>query len=529
MIQKGKNSMKMKFLLSAVALACLSMSAQAEDLLESFDAARSFDPTFQGALKAYDAALQKVPQARAGLLPTVGLGASATRSDVKSSVETPGRTIDSTTGNNTYQGGVNANYPLYRPGNRVLVDQANISVQIAEAARKQAELDLVTRVSKAYFDVLAAQDALTFLRAQKQAVAEQLASAKRNFEVGTATITDTREAQARADLVVAQEIAATSDLAVKKTALQQITGKAPGQLKSLAPNPVLANPEPDSIDSWVAKSDASNNSILQAQFAEEIAKREIDKAKTGNLPTVDLTGNLGYSKQTASSTTGYPVRAGSSSIGVTLNYPLYAGGAIDARIKETLALQEKASLDTLAAKAAVAQGTRQAFLGVKSGQAQVKALEAAELSSQVALDANKLGYQVGVRINIDVLNSQSQLFQTKRDLAKARYDTLNAGLQLKSLSGDLTREDIAQVNALLTDMPTPAATPVTPTPDEAKRLGAPAPSPAQPGASAPGGRANTPAQKPPAAPVQTPSKPMKTTKVPPPDMAPQTPPPLQTK
>ncbi len=528
-MQKGKPAMKTKFLLSAIALACLSMSSQAEDLLESFDAARSFDPSFQGALKAYDAALQRVPQARAGILPAVGLGASANRGDVKSSVETPGRTIDSTSGNNTYQGGVNASYPLFRPANKVVLDQANLAVQIAEATRKQAELDLVTRVAKAYFDVLAAQDALAFLRAQRQAVAEQLASAKRNFEVGTATITDTREAQARADLVVAQEIAANSDFEVKKTALQQITGKAPGTLKTLAANPVLPNPVPDSMDSWVAKSDATNNSIVQAQLAEEIAKREIDKAKTGNLPTVDLTGNLGYSRQTASSTTGFPVRAGSSSIGVTLNYPLYTGGAVSARIKETLALEEKAQLDTQGAKAAVAQGTRQAYLGVKSGQAQVKALEAAELSSQVALDANKLGYQVGVRINIDVLNSQSQLFQTKRDLAKARYDTLNAGLQLKSLSGDLTRDDLAQVNALLTDVPTPAAAPLTPTPDEAKRLGAPAPSPARPSASAPGGRANTPAQGQPAAPVQSPARPMTTMKAPPPDMAPQTPPPVQTK
>jgi outer membrane protein len=518
--------MKMKILLSAVALACLSMSAQAEDLLESFDAARSFDPTFQGALKAYDAALQKVPQARAGLLPTVGLGASVTRNDAKNSVDTPAGTVTSPSGYNAYQAGVNASYPLYRPGNKVLVDQANLSVQIAEAARKQAELDLVTRVSKAYFDVLAAQDALTFLRAQKQAVAEQLASAKRNFEVGTATITDTREAQARADLVTAQEIAATSDYEVKKTALQQITGKPPGALKSLALNPALPNPVPDSIDSWVTKSEATNNTILQAQFAEEIAKREIEKARTNNLPTVDLTGRLGLGRQTAATSRDFPATSGTSSIGVTLNYPIYSGGAIDATIKEKLALEEKAQLDTQGAKAAVAQGTRQAYLGVKSGQAQVKALEAAELSSQVALDANKLGYQVGVRINIDVLNSQSQLFQTKRDLAKARYDTLNAGLQLKSLSGDLTREDIAQVNALLTDVPT---TPVTPTPDEAKRLGAPAPTSAQPGASAPGGRANTPAQKPPAAPVQTPSKPMKTTKVPPPDMAPQTPPPVETK
>jgi outer membrane protein len=498
--------MNLKTLVSLVAVACMSMSVQAEDLLEAFDAARSFDPTFQGALKSYEAALQRVPQAKAALLPTVGLGVSANRNLIQTSASTQrGNAVDLSSGTTTAQAGLSANYSLYQPANKVGVEQANLAAQIAEATRRQAELDLATRVSKAYFDVLAANDAIVFIRAQKQAVAEQLASAKRNFEVGTATITDTREAQARFDLVTAQEIAAVSDFEVKKTALQQLTGKSPARLKTLAANPVLPNPLPDALESWITKSSTANNGIVQAQLVEEITKLEIDRAKASNGPTVNLSGNLGKGYNSAGTTyapvfTSHPI---SSSIGISLNYPIYTGGATDARIKETLALQEKAQLDTLGAKAAVEQGTRQAYLGVKSGQAQVKALEAAELSSQVALDANKLGYQVGVRINIDVLNSQSQLFQTKRDLAQARYTTLQSGLQLKSLAGELTRDDLAQVNALLVDVPA-ATTPVTPTPDELRRLGGPAPTPAQRGASVPPARANTPAQAPAATPLQTP-------------------------
>jgi outer membrane protein len=509
-------------LASAVALACISLSApsHADDLLEVFDAARNFDPTFQSALKAYEAAQQKLPQAKAAQLPTVGLGGSVTRNDSHTTLNVNGAQQGSSADYQVAQAGLNATYPLYRPANRILVDQAGLSVQIAEAARKQAEMDLMTRVSKAYFDVLTAQDALTFLRAQKQAVAEQLASAKRNFEVGTATITDTREAQARADLVTAQEIAAQSDYEIKRTALQQLTGRLPAKLNTLAANPVLPNPVPDALESWVSKSTMSNNSVTQSQLAEEIAKRETENAKTRYKPTIDLTGNLGVNRSSnpvvlgtsgGRAILGTNPTTGSSSIGVSLNYPIYTGGAVDARVKETLALEEKARLDTLGAKAAVEQGTRQAYLGVKSGQAQVRALEAAELSSQAALDANKLGYQVGVRINIDVLNSQSQLYQTKRDLAKARYDTLNAGLQLKSLAGDLSRDDLAQVNALLTDAPA-AGLPLTPSPEEAKRLGAPAQVPAQPGASLPPARANTPAQAPAAAPVQAPARPIQTVK-----------------
>ena len=131
------------------------------------------------------------------------------------------------------------------------------------------------------------------------------------------------------------------------------------------------------------------------------------------------------------------------------NLPLFAGYAIQNRVKETLALEEKARTDLEAARRGVAQATRSAYFGVISGLGQVKALEAAEASSQSALEANQLGYQVGVRINIDVLNAQSQLFQTKRDLAQARYNVLLGQLRLKQASGQLKPEDLQAVNALL--------------------------------------------------------------------------------
>ena len=282
-------------------------------------------------------------------------------------------------------------------------------------------------------------------------MAEQLASAKRNFEVGTATITDTREAQARYDLVLAQEIAAENDLRIRKIALDQLTGRAdakPDQLSLRAALPALV---PADADAWVSRSEEVHPGIQQALIALDVAQLETTKAQAGHQPTLDLTGSYNITKNSGSSNGLNPdSRTNTAAIGLSFNLPLFAGYAIQNRVKETLALQDKARNDLDGAKRAVAQATRTAYFGVLSGQGQVKALEAAEASSQSALEANKLGYQVGVRINIDVLNAQSQLFDTKAKLAKARYDVLLGGLKLRQANGTLTAEDLQSVNALLT-------------------------------------------------------------------------------
>jgi outer membrane protein len=190
--------------------------------------------------------------------------------------------------------------------------------------------------------------------------------------------------------------------------------------------------------------------VVQASKGLEIAQLETRKAEAGRLPTLDLVGQYQVARAPSGSSSipGY-VRNNTATVGLQFNLPLYTGGAVQNRIKETLALEDKARTDLEGAKRAVTQATRSAYLGVLSGQSQVKALEAAEASSQSSLDANKLGYQVGVRINIDVLNAQSQLYQTKRDLAVARYNVLIGGLRLKQASGQLVADDLQAVNALL--------------------------------------------------------------------------------
>ena len=438
-------------------------ASQAQSLQDIYDMAKGYDAAYQSAKAQYEANLAKADQGKAQLLPTVGLSAGATHSSRSQNPHTINDTVARTTESNysytTQTAGINATQPLYRPANLATYRQSQKGLQLAQAGLAQASQDLIVRVSQAYFDVLTAQDSLAFVQAQKAAVAEQLASAKRNFEVGTATITDTREAQARFDLVMAQEIAADNDLRVKKVALELLVGKSgltPVRLKPGANLPAL---DGQGVDSWIAQSEEAHPGIQLAKVNLDIAKLETEKAIAGHKPTLDLT--MGYNSQkningtsvsAIPTNTTYPSgtsQVNIASAGVTLNLPLFAGTATQNRIRETTALEEKARMDLEGAQRQVAQATRTAYLGLQSGLGQVKAYEAAEASSQVALDANKLGYQVGVRINIDVLNSQSQLYQTKRDLAKARYDVLVGQLRLRQAAGVLKAEDLQRINALL--------------------------------------------------------------------------------
>ncbi|MBX3653751.1 MAG: TolC family outer membrane protein [Ramlibacter sp.] len=425
-----------------VALAA-AFPAQAQSLQALYESARAYDASYQSAKAQYDANLFRAEQARAGILPSAGLsaGASRTHAEIRSPAA-PSRDYSAQSVT------LNASQPLYRPANVATYEQGKRQVALAEAQLTAASQDLIIRVSQAYFDVLAARDTLAFVQAQKTAVSEQLASAKRNFEVGTSTITDSREAQARYDLVVAQEIAAENDLRVKKLALDNVVGKAGADPRPLAVPVVLPALKPDDVTPWVAQAEDASPSIRQARTALDVARLETEKARAGNKPTLDLTASYGTARA-PNSLNGVQTRTDSTVVGLQFNLPLFAGFATQNRIKETLSLEEKAQADLEAARRGVAQGTRSAFFGVVSGLGQVRALEASEQSSQLALDANKLGYQVGVRINIDVLNSQSQLFQTKRDLAQARYNVLLGSLKLRQANGTLQAEDLQAINALL--------------------------------------------------------------------------------
>jgi outer membrane protein len=419
--------------------------ASAQNLVQLYEAAKGYDAVYLAARAQADSAQFRAAQAEALLRPSAALTGSATRQEVDPPVLGRGYL-------NNLQAQVSARQSLFNQGNRVTVEQARRTLDLAAVDLETAEQDLIVRVAQAYFDVLGAQDTLATVQTSKKAVTEQLASARRNFEVGNATITDTREAQARFDLIVAQEIAAENDLRTKRIALDQLVNRENVQPWGLARPVALPPVAPGVIDDWVKQSQSVHPAIRRTTIGLDVAKLETEKARAGSLPTLDAVGAVTSSRSTGSNflvSGGRPGFTNSASLGLQFNLPLYTGGSVQNRVKETLALEEKSRNDLEAARRSVAQATRQAFFGVQSGLAQVGALEAAEGSSQLALEATQTGYRVGVRVNLDVLNAQTQLFQTQQQLARARYDVLLGGLRLRQASGQLSEGDVAAVNRLL--------------------------------------------------------------------------------
>jgi outer membrane protein len=431
---------------AAAFLATLNLTALGADLQEILKQAMTNDATFAGARAAWQAAQEKLPQGLALLLPSASVSGNTQYND---------RTIKFR--NDTSQSGrfnnnslvVSVTQPLYRAQNRIQYDQAKVQIAQADAQLSAALQDLILRVAQSYFDILLAQDNVELAGAQKAAIGEQLAQAKRNFEVGTATITDTHEAQARFDLVTAQEIAALNDLESKKRSLQQIIGEVPARLAPLGPRFNPPGPSPAKMEEWV---DLALDASLQVQIqkaVEEFANKEVERNRAAYRPTLDATASYTNSGTGSSVVGGIGFDTSQTTVGLQFAMPLYQGGGIDSRVREAVSNLEKAHQDLEAAKRAAALNTRQSYLGVTSGIAQVKALESAVVSSQSQLDSTRLGQEVGVRTGVDVLNAQQQLFQARRDLAQARYNYILNSLRLRAASGRLGEKDVAQVNQWL--------------------------------------------------------------------------------
>lgn len=435
----------MRLTLLATALACVTQVAWGANLSSIYQLARDNDAAFASAQAAYQAGLEKLPQGRALLWPTVNLTANLGHTNTESNIPGFSNSYD------PYGFSLSLTQPLYRKQNLESYEQAKLQVLQAEQQLKVAEQDLQLRVAKAYFDVLQAQDVLATARAQKQAYAEQLAQAKKSFEVGAATITDTHEAQARYDLTTAQEIAGQNDLEVKKRALEKIVNQDAPALALLSEQAKVLLPEPNNMEAWVKQAESGNLAVALGHTAQEAARREVDKQKGGHYPTLDLAASYSDNRSQASGVfTGINSNVGS--IGLQFALPIYQGGATDSRVREASANLEKARHDLDNARRQAALDARQAYLGVVSGNAQVKALEQALVSSDTQLRSTKLGLEVGVRTRVDVLNAQQQVFSTRKDLAAARYQSLIAGLSLKAAAGALTESDLKALDVLLVEV-----------------------------------------------------------------------------
>jgi outer membrane protein len=422
----------------------VALPAQAADLLQVYHLAQQYDAEFAAARASLKAGREQATQGLAGLLPSLALSGETRLHD--NEINRPGAPEARRYNSHGYT--LTLTQPLFRWQNLIAYDQGKTAVALAEARFVEAGQNLILRVSAAYFDVLNALITLEAARSQKTAIAQQLEQAKLNFEVGTTTIVDAVEAQSRYDLAQAQEIAGENELEIRREALRVLIGEAPEILARLDPDKPILPPQPIQIAPWAEAAQKNNLSVLIAARNADIADKEISKARAGHYPTVDLVASSGRSRTLDGAGATRP-ETDSGSIGLQLNLPLFQGGYVSSKAREAAANHQAALAQLEAARRNAALLARQNFLGVVNGLAQIKALEAALASSRTSLEHNKTGYEVGVRINIDVLNAEQQVFTTRRDLARAYHDTLLARLRLKAAVGTLAEVDIMEINALL--------------------------------------------------------------------------------
>ena len=428
--------MQLKPLFLALTLA-LAPAAHATNLSDVYRDALAYDAQYAAARAAWQAGQEKSVQGRAGLLPNINLSGNVRYNSTESSL--PGGDADYDSNGLALTGA----QPLFRKQNWVQYEQSRNQVKIADMQLKVASQDLILRVAQAYFDVLESQDNIAFINAQKAAITEQLAAAKRNFEVGTATITDTHETQARFDLALAQEIAEQNNLNIRLRALEKLIGKPAGSLDSLVDNTLL-KAEAGSLDEWAARAADGNLQAEIQRIAKAIADQEVDRNRAGHYPTVDAVAGYTVNNNQNFGVTQVDIRT--ASIGVELNLPIYQGGLTSSRVREAVANQEKARQDLEVATRDAGLQARQAWLNVNSGVARVRALEQALVSTKAQLDSTKLGLDVGVRTNLDVLDAEQQVLSASRDLAAARYAYLLSTLALKAAVGTLSPEDLAEID-----------------------------------------------------------------------------------
>ncbi len=434
----------------------------ATDLLQAWQLAQTADPVLAAARHSLQMAEQRVPQARAALLPTVNFNAGGNRQSGTASFD-GGPEVQRDPHARNWS--VQLVQPLYKPQHWAGLQQADAQWRQAVQQYRLAQQDAILRLAQAYFDVLVAQEGAAVAHAQGAAMAQQLRLAQRNFEVGMTTVTDVHEAQSRFQLARAQQAMARSELEHKRAELQRILGESPPQLAGLRPGAVLPAPVDagaQGADHWMLLAQRDHPEVLLQQAAVEAADFELERQRAGHAPSLELTAsrNGSFNAGSLSTPADTRIRNQSGQVGVQLTVPLYAGGATTARVREAMAARDKAQAELLAAQRRAAATARQAHASWLQGGAQAEALAAAVAASYSQVEASQIGYRIGTRINIDVLNAQQQLYAAQRDLFKARTDTLMHGLRLKAAAGALEPDALQSLNELLAVAP--AATQNTP-------------------------------------------------------------------
>jgi len=430
--------------LVAFLISSLFGSVQAVDLLDLYKEAVTHDARYAAAKARYLSVQERLPQAQAGRLPKINLEAGYDYN----SVDADSFFNKGHSDYGSYEYGVVATQPLYRKQNDVAIDLAQLEIIKANTQLEIANQNLMLRTLRAYSDVLVARTNLGTVRAQKVAISEQLELAKRNFSVGTATITDQREAKARFDLVLAEELAAKNDLRVSKEALQELVGGPVSETLAPLKMPVkLEAPVPSDIKLWVQRATEQSLEMVLAQHEVGIAEARVHFNRLGAAPTLDLVGSI-VDNYAGNSSFGSGAESTAGVVGLRFQVPLFEGGKVNSETREAIAQYNKASLDLEYVKRKVAQDARVAYLDYTTGIARIDALEQALLSTKLQLESTKLGLEVGVRTAVDVLDAEKLLSEARRAMLGAINDSILAKFQLQAVTGRLIEADLVAINDL---------------------------------------------------------------------------------
>ena len=440
-----------QFMAGAVAMLFAGLSSQlvhGADLLEVYRLAQQSDPTFEVARHGYEVAQEKLPQARAGNLPTVNLTGSRSYTNANASFNSA---PPSNQGVYAWTWNLQLTQPIIRPQNVLAYYESQGQVAAAQAEHALAEQDMILRVAQAYFAVLVAQETALAAVAELQAMQAQQALAKRGYELGTMSVTDSQEARAKSEQARAQLFNSQNDIETKRGELEKVTGKPIETLAGLSPKAVPSLPEPADARQWIDQAKDNNPAVLAMQASLRAAGYTVTKARAGNFWTLDFVASTGtnYSSGSVVIPGSYESRVQSNMAGIQFSMPIFEGGMTSSRIREVLANRDKLAAQLEEARRKAGAEARTAYAGVVNGLSRAEALQAAVEAGESSVQGNQVGYKLGIRINSDVLSAQQQLFASRRDWVKARYDTLLAGLKLKAAAGVLSGADVLAVNRLL--------------------------------------------------------------------------------
>jgi outer membrane protein len=427
-----------------IGLVCATNSTlvNAEDLLSVYKQAQASDPTVLKLQALFNASKEDIDQARSVLLPQLSAAASYTESEGEFISASSDRIL--TNKSDTLRYGLNLNMQLYNHSTWLRLDNAKKAAHRSDVTFQSAKQELIVRVTKAYFDVLSAKDDLDFAKAEKSAIERQLEQTKQRYSVGLKAVTDVHEAQSQYDNAVTSEIRAENSVFTAEEALRVITNVYPRDLNILNTERFsTSRPIPDSANEWQQTAEAKNLDLISQKIAVDVAKENINIARSGHYPTLSLTGSYASSDQ--DNEVNNPA-LDSQSIGITLNVPIYSGGAITSAVRQAQSNYVAASQDLEQTHRNVVRNTRNAYNTVIAAVSAIKALEQALVSAESALKATDAGFEVGTRTIVDVLDSTRNLYNAKRNLSSTRYNYVQSILSLKRAAGTISEQDLININ-----------------------------------------------------------------------------------